>query len=226
MELASINRIFSARCDADDTDMSLRLDQLPINAFDFILVVVLIAGLWTGRKHGMSQELISLLKWLSILVICSLAYEPGGQFFKGLTGMFGMLTCYILVYIAVASAVVMLFALVKRALGGKLIGSDVFGPAEYYLGMGSGLVRFTCILLFVLALLNSRYYSPTEVKAMQKFQDDVYGSNFFPTMQTVQQTVFEKSITGSWIKQNLSFLLIKPTAPENTQLHQKEAAIP
>src|SRR5262249_9384911 len=57
--------------DANKTDdsMSFRLDQLPINAFDFTLVAVLIFGLWTGRKHGMSQELISVLKWVTILVV-------------------------------------------------------------------------------------------------------------------------------------------------------------
>ena len=47
--------------------------------------------------------------------------------------------------------------------------------------MGSGLVRFSCMLLAALALLNARYFSPTEVRAMEKYQDDVYGSDFFPT---------------------------------------------
>jgi uncharacterized membrane protein required for colicin V production len=229
MELAFFRASLSAHStwrEENDDSMSFRLDQLPINAFDFTLVAVLIFGLWSGRKHGMSQELINVLKWVTILVVCSLVYQPGGQFFKSFGSMFSLLFCYILAYIVAAVVVIALFALIKRALGGKLLGSDVFGPAEYYLGMGSGLVRFLCILIFVLAMLNARYYSPTEVKAMQKFQDDVYGSNFFPTMQSVQETVFQKSITGSWIKENLSFLLIKPTAPENTDLHQKEAAIP
>jgi hypothetical protein len=92
--------------------------------------------------------------------------------------------------------------------------------------MGSGLVRFSCILLAALALLNARYFSPTEVRAMEKFQDDVYGSNFFPTLHTVQSTVFDRSLTGPWIKENLGFLLIKPTEPEHKELHQKEFAFP
>jgi hypothetical protein len=82
------------------------------------------------------------------------------------------------------------------------------------------------MLLAALALLNARYYSPTEVRAMQKFQDDVYGSDYFPTLHSLQVTVFDKSLTGPWIKQNLGFLLIKPTEPEDKQLHQKEAVIP
>jgi hypothetical protein len=42
----------------------------------------------------------------------------------------------------------------------------------------------------------------------------------------MQQVVFEKSITGAWIKQNLGFLLIKPTEPQFTEFHQKDAVLP
>ena len=61
---------------------------------------------------------------------------------------------------------------------------------------------------------------------MEKSQDEVYGSNFFPTLQSLQATVFDKSLTGSWIKRNLSFLLIKPTEPEKMEIHQRDAVIP
>ena len=204
----------------------MNLDKLPINLFDLIVIVVLAAGIVRGRKHGMSEELINLLQWLAILFGCAAVYEWGGQMFGEFTGMFGLLPRYLMAYVAGALLIVLLFALVKRGLGGKLLGSDSFGRAEYYLGMGSGLVRFSCMLLTALALLNARYFSPTEVRAMQKFQDDVYGSDFFPTLHSVQQGVFEKSVTGPWIRQNLGFLLIKPTAPQSKEFHQKEAVLP
>jgi hypothetical protein len=114
----------------------------------------------------------------------------------------------------------------KHSVGGKLLGSDVFGRGEYYLGMVSGFVRFACIIVTALALLNARYYTQTEVRAMEKFQDDVYGSNYFPTLHTFQSIVFDKSISGSWIKQNLDFLLIKPTEPDHTQFKQKDYKFP
>jgi hypothetical protein len=132
----------------------------------------------------------------------------------------------LMAYIAIALVILAVFALVKRGLGGKLLGSDIFGQAEYPLGMGSGLVRFTCMLLAGLALLNARYFSPAEITAMRKFQDDVYGSNFFPGLHSLQTTVFERSLTGPWIKDHLSFLLIKPTEPENRQIKQKEYTFP
>jgi uncharacterized membrane protein required for colicin V production len=204
----------------------MNLDQLPINLFDLVLIVVVIAGIARGRKHGMSEELLDLLKWLLILFGCATVYEPVGLMVGAYTPVFGRLSCYLLAYVGVALLVFFLFAGIKRALDGKLLGSDIFGRSEYYLGMGSGVVRCSCMLLAALALFNARYYSPTEVRAMQKFQDDVYGSDYFPTLQSVQASVFSKSLTGPWIKQNLGFLLIKPTEPEDKQLHQKEAVLP
>jgi uncharacterized membrane protein required for colicin V production len=203
----------------------MSLDNLPINAFDIVLVTLLVVGIFRGRKHGMSEELMLLLKWLAIVFACATLYQPLGELLQG-TGLFGLLACYLAVYIIVALLVVSLFALFKHSVGGKLLGSDVFGRGEYYLGMVSGFVRFACIIVTALALLNARYYTQTEVRAMEKFQDDVYGSNYFPTLHTFQSIVFDKSISGSWIKQNLDFLLIKPTEPDHTQFKQKDYKFP
>src|SRR5713101_6410165 len=134
----------------------MNLDKLPVNAFDIVLVAVLVAGVLRGRKHGMSEELLGLIKWLAILLGCALAYEPVGQFFLSTTSVFSRLSCYVMAYVATALLILILFATVKRALGGKLLGSDIFGGAEYYLGMGAGFVRFSCMLLAALALLNAR----------------------------------------------------------------------
>lgn len=201
----------------------MNIDALPFNAFDLVLVVVLGLGIYQGRRGGMSGELIPLLRWLCILFLCAVAYEPVGTFFNQSTNMFSTLACYVMAYVGIMIIVVTAFIVIKRGLGGKLLGSDVFGASEYYLGMGSGLIRYTCILLTFLALLNARFYSSAEVKARQKYTEDMYGKDYFPGLQALQSTVFERSLTGPWIKENLAFLLIKPTAPEEKSLHQKEA---
>jgi uncharacterized membrane protein required for colicin V production len=206
--------------------MNTSLDQLPVNLFDLLVVAVLAVGLARGRKHGMSEELISLFQWLTIVFVCAVIYQPGAELMAQFTSMFSRLTCYLVAYVVGALLVCLLFLGLKRSMGGKIVGSDIFGRSEYYLGMGSGLVRASCMLLAALALLNARYFSPTEVRAMQKFQADVYGSDFFPTLQSVQSTVFDKSLTGPWIKENLGFLLINPTEPETKEIHQREAVIP
>ncbi|MCX6930155.1 MAG: hypothetical protein NT154_44130, partial [Verrucomicrobia bacterium] len=171
-------------------------------------------------------ELLSLIQWLAILFGCATCYQLGGELLAQLTTMFSRLTCYVAAYVVVGLSVLLLFAGLKRAFGGKLLGSDIFGRAEYYLGMGSGLVRFTCILLTLLALLNARYFSPEEIMDLKKYEDDVYGSSFFPTLPSVQASVFEKSLTGPWIKANLGFLLIRPTELETKEIHMRDAGLP
>ena len=200
----------------------MSLDKLPINAFDILFVGVLIAGIFRGRKQGMSEEFLSLLKWLMIVAVGAFAYRPVGQFLAETSRLFSLLTCYLIAYVVLTLLLVSGFALLKRSIGGKLLGSDIFGSAEYYLGMASGLVRFGCILITGLALLNARAYDTNEIREMEKFQDREFGSQYFPTLPAIQATVFQKSITGPWIHENLSFLLIEPTKPEKKELHQKE----
>jgi uncharacterized membrane protein required for colicin V production len=206
--------------------VKLTLDSLPINLFDVLVLAVLTAGIVRGRKHGMSEELISLLQWVAILLGCAALYEQGAQMFGEFSRLFSQLTRYLMAYAAAALLIVIVFAGFKRLCRGKLLGSDTFGRSEYYLGMASGFVRFGCMLLVGLALLNARYFSPTEVRALERYNEDVYGKEYWPSLHTIQEVVFEKSVTGPLIKQHLGFLLIKPTAPEDKQLHQKEFVFP
>jgi uncharacterized membrane protein required for colicin V production len=206
--------------------MSANLFQLPVNAFDLVVIAVLAIGIFQGRKHGMSEELLSVTKWLAILFGCWALYQPGAALIAQFTTVFDQLSCYLMAYVAGAMLILALFAGITRTLGGKLIGSDIFGRSEYYLGMGSGLVRVSCILLTALALLNARYFSPAEIQRTDRNQNETYGSRMFPTLYTVQATVFERSFTGPYIKEYLGFLLIKPTQPDTKGIHQKEFVVP
>ncbi len=183
--------------------------NLAFNLFDILLGAALGFGLVQGRKRGMSREWIGSLKWLAILVAGAVIYQPLGQMLAGL-GVLSLVSCCLIVYLGIALVIFVLFALVEPHLRKKLEGSDYFGRAEYYLGMASGLVRVSCIVLVTLALLNARSFSPAEVKASEAYQDSAYGTHLFPTLYSVQVGVFEKSMTGPWIKQDLGFLLINP----------------
>jgi uncharacterized membrane protein required for colicin V production len=173
--------------------------KLPINIFDLILVVILALGIRAGRKKGMSGELYDLLKWLIVIAACSALYEQVANFMTGgVMGSwfhFSRLTTFLVAYVAMLLVGTAFFHLLKEKVGAKLAGSDFFGRSEYFLGMGAGLLRYTCIVLAGLALLNARYFSPKEVKAMENFQNEWYGSNFFPTWQSAQAMVFQQSFT-------------------------------
>jgi hypothetical protein len=86
--------------------------------------------------------------------------------------------------------------------------------------MAAGVVRYTCILIFALAFLNAPLYTKGEKAADLKFQNDVYGSDFFPKLYTVQEDVFEKSFVGPHIQNELGFLLIKSTPREKKEIQK------
>jgi hypothetical protein len=204
----------------------MSLTNLPIRLFDVLLVAVLAAGLWSGRQRGMSVELLDLAKWLAVLFGSAAVYEALGRELAGCTRVFGLLSCYLLAYLGAALVIFSLFTLLKRAVGGKLLGSDIFGHGEYYLGMVSGMVRYSCALLAALALLNARSFNQLDVRAMRQFQKEQFGTDLFPTLHSVQASVFEKSCAGPWIRRDLGFLLIKPTEPDRREYHQPEVRPP
>ncbi|HEX5220633.1 MAG TPA: CvpA family protein [Verrucomicrobiae bacterium] len=188
------------------------MNNLPVNWFDFLVVIVLLIGYTRGRKHGMSKELLKVMKWLTVVLVGAIGYEPLGLWLESTVGL-GRLTSFVIAYCFIGVFVLLLFILLSENLGNKLAGSDAFGKGEFYLAMPAGMLRFACILVVLLALLNARLYSAAEVKAMQKFQDDNYGSQFFPTLSSVQSGVFEESFLGPQIRKYGEFLLIKQTPP-------------
>ena len=199
--------------------------NLPINWFDLALLAILLIGIQRGRKRGMSEELMPLMKWVAIVVVCALLYAPVGQFISDST-VFSLLSSYMMAYFTIGLLIAILFASVKKAIGGKLLGSDIFGRGEYYLGMVAGLLRFFCILLVGLAFLNARGQSDQEIKAYERYEKDVYGNSFFPTTYRVQREVFQFSLGGKFIHQNLGFLFIKSTLPQSKQIRRNTQTDP
>ncbi|HLX69558.1 MAG TPA: CvpA family protein [Verrucomicrobiae bacterium] len=194
--------------------------NLPFNWFDIVLPIVLIFGIQRGRKHGMSQELLLVTKWVAIVIVGGLTYETLGETIEASSAL-SHLASYRLAYFAIALTISIAFMVLTKLAHGKLVGSDIFGSGEYYLGMMAGLVRYSCIMIFALAFLNSRLYSSAEVNEELRFQNEVYGSNFFPTGYSFQAQVFEQSFTGPLIRKGLGFLLIKSTITEDKGLKRR-----
>jgi uncharacterized membrane protein required for colicin V production len=188
------------------------MKNFQFTTFDFILLVVLFVGILRGKKRGISEELLDMLQWIAIVAIAGLFYRIPGPMLANSTGMPIMLS-NIICYLVIAGVVTFLFKTIKRAVGEKLIQGDAFGRFEYYLGMLAGAIRFSCILLFVLAILNSYYSTPAERAATAKMQKDNYGSISWPTWPTMQQSVFEDSPSGKFINAKLHHVLIEAVPP-------------
>jgi uncharacterized membrane protein required for colicin V production len=189
------------------------MNNLPFNMFDLIAVAFLAFGVSRGRKNGMSVEMMFMFQWLAIVFGCAFGYAPVGQFFYEESPL-SRVTCNIIAYFFLGIVIRIFFGFIRRSLGGKLVGSSIFGAAEYYLGMAAGLVRFFCITIFLLAFLHARQYTAKEVRENLAYQQKWFDSNFFPSQHDLQKIVFEKSILGPRVIMPLEFLLIKPTIME------------
>ena len=184
---------------------------------DIALLMVVIAGIFRGRKRGMSEELLDVIKWVSILVAAAFVTRPAGEMLAQ-SSVFSLLSCYIFVYTLLIVGMKVLFAFIRKRIGDKLVSSDFFGSAEYYLGMVAGAVRYLCVIIVVLAFINARYYSPEELAAHQQFQQSNFGDIRFPTWSTLQDQVFNRSVSGHMARDFVPFCLIPPTAPETKAL--------
>jgi len=202
---------------ATQTTQSLALDKVPFGWFDVALVLVLAFGFFRGRKNGMTNETLLLLQWICTVIVAGLGYKMAAPFFSNISGL-GKTASSILGYLLLTFAIWLVFVLLKKALMPRLTGSNFFGSNEYYLGMISGAVRYACILIFALALLNAPYYTQAEIAAHKAFVNrwyggGIYSGDYFPTWQSVQESVFKDSFTGPYIKNYLSVLLIESEAP-------------
>lgn len=191
----------------------MNLQTIGVSWVDFVVVFVLGFGIWRGRKRGMSEELVDIVKWTITVVAAALAYRPLSVLVQQSTGALSPLVASVGAYLAVVLVIAIAFFYIRKHTEEKLTGSDVFGSGEYYLGMFSGLARYACILIVAFAFLHARQYSAEEIKASEKYQLDNFGSSFFLTLPDLQRAVFAESIFGRSVKEFIGFVLIVPVAP-------------
>lgn len=202
--------------------------RLLFNMFDIALVLVLAFGFWRGRKNGMSKELLPLGQWLVIVFAGGLGYEPLGNLLiqqRVIKGVFGTsfnekTAGFITAYLLIALVVWLVFAFIRKHLKEKIENSQVFGSGEYYLGIASGMVRYACIIIFALALLNAPYYSQKEIADKIAYNNRWYGGglegysgDFIPSLDEVQAGVFKDSLSGPYIKSGVGVLFISTVGP-------------
>ncbi len=194
----------------------MALSDVPFNWFDLALVALLIFGFFRGRKNGMSKEILPLFLWLALVLAGAFLYKPVAQLLVNYAGLKSVTSTFILAYFIIAFVVFLVFSFFKRIFKEKLGGNNFFGSSEYYLGMIAGFLRYACILIFFLALLNAPYYSAAEIQAKKDYNARWFGGglqgysgNYIPDLQTVQESVFKKSLLGPHLKDYLGILLIE-----------------
>lgn len=202
------------------------------NWFDIALVAILIFGYWRGRKRGMSREALPTAMWLIIVIGAGLGYQFLGQWLIKtgvIHNIFGSMakdttSGYISAYLLISLVVFIIFSMLGKRFREKVSGSNTFGSGEYYLGMMAGIIRYACILLFFLALMNAPFYSTEEKAASAAYKARWYGGglngfngDFIPDFSEVQESVFKKSLSGPFITSKMDCLLIVTTQSQPLQ---------
>ena len=210
------------------------LSHFHFNWFDVALVLVLAFGFWRGRKRGMTKEILPTLQWVAILLSAGLGHialadwlEQQGVVRHVFGSTFNERTAALMsAYLAIFFVIFVVFTGLQRKFNPKLEGSGFFGGNEYYWGVVAGLVRYVCLLLVALALLNAPYYTAADIAAQKAYKNRWYGGgeanfsgDFIPTVYEVQDSVFKQSLLGPLIKQNLSVLLINSTGQATKSAH-------
>jgi hypothetical protein len=213
--------------------------HLAFNWVDLAVVLVLVFAFWHGRKRGMTKEFLPTIEWVLILfgagfghVFLADWFQQEGFVRKVFGNHFNERTAALMsAYLIILSVIFITFSILKRKYNPKLEGSNFFGGNEYYWGVAAGLVRYVCLILVALALLNAPYYSPNEIAAIQLYKLNNFAAgghvkgmendtgDFIPSVYEVQDTVFKNSFIGAFIKQDLSVLLINSTAAVKKTAH-------
>jgi uncharacterized membrane protein required for colicin V production len=212
---------------------SWSLDKVPFGWFDVALVAVLVFGFYRGRKNGMTKEILPMFQWLATVLVCGLGYEMVGQWLITLSGL-SRTACYLIGYFSLMFLVYLLFLFLKKIFMPRLTGSNFFGSSEYYLGMAAGVLRYACILFVALAVLNAPYYTAADIIRNKNYAArwfggglEGYGGDYFPTVQSVQESVFQKSFAGKFIKDYADVMLVNSVtgAGDKSSAQQKQPVI-
>ena len=178
--------------------------------FDGFVVVILIFGIIRGKIRGMSQELLDVFKWLLMVFCAAHGYKPIGDKladFVEIPVLIAYITCYLFIVVVISS----IFATIKRKMGEKVFESDLFGRAEYPLGMLAGAVRYGCMILAFLAVLNTFKPDYTQVAIKRASQEESTGKGLaiVPSYEALHQGIMVNSFTGDLVREKLAGMLIE-----------------
>ena len=190
----------------------MSLSNFTIGWFDFLAVLTVLIGVKLGGNRGMSKEFLRFVQWCVIVLAAAVFYEPVGGMISEFAHV-GRTFGNVVGYLFVAAVVKFFFSLIDHRIGEKIEAKHIFGRLEYHLGPVAGGVRYFCIVVLFLALLHAGMAPTAQRQRDIKYQTENYGAVYFPTLSIVNDEIFNKSFSGRWINDNLSFLLISPSAP-------------
>ncbi len=178
--------------------------------FDVLIAIVVISGLVYGYKQGISVELVPMLKWITIVVVCGTFYkELGSELARSVQIQPNL--AFVVVYLVMAGILMGIATAIKNAIGEKLVGAHVFGKAELPLGAIAGIIHFGCVIFVGLSLLSSAYVTEEELTGPPLPAESSLADHFSPA--NIQRGVFHQARSGQLLKGYLGQWLIAAQPP-------------
>ncbi|MGB0583139.1 MAG: hypothetical protein ACPGVU_25935 [Limisphaerales bacterium] len=186
------------------------LAALRLNMFDALLLGALGWGVYQGKEQGASSTHVSVVQWMVIALPGGLAGAFLGSFLGPMLGSayWGQLTGY-LIWIFI---VVGFFAFLNSKGASEWKEADWFGKTEYPLGVLGCMIKYFCIVLTVMSLLNANYYTSEMIRRDREWQIEEFGSALFPSFTMLNNTVFNTSFSGPPLKKTFEGWAILPSA--------------
>ena len=187
-------------------------------------------GLFRGRKNGMTKEILRVSNgwhWSS----CAGCFTRPRLKPWSTSRAWKKPTSYLTGYLLLAFGVWLVFVFLKKIFVPRLIGSNLFGSGEYYLGMFSGMIRFACMLFFAAGLAERAGLHPGGNPGPPGLRETlVWRRHLWWQLHSRSAhgagKVFKKSFTGPYIKKYLGTLLINIAPPGPKSRWPKPAWLP
>jgi len=187
---------------------------LRLNMFDAVLAGALGWGIYQGKEHGASTTHVSVVQWMLIGLAGGFAGNLLGSLMFSILGSayWGQLTGYLLWIFIVAA----FFAFLNSKGKGEWKDADWFGRLEYPLGVLGCVLKYFCIILTIMSILNAKHYSAEDIRKDRAWQIEEFGSALFPTFTMLNNTVFNTSFCGPYVKKAFSWAIL-PSAKAPTR---------
>jgi membrane protein required for colicin V production len=134
-----------------------------LNWYDFVVIVALLYGVWSGLRAGLTGEIIRVIGLVLMIVLAAEFYLPAGNWLQAHSRL-GEEPAYLIAFVSIA-VVVHLIALAARLATHKQMQKLKFAAmVENVGGSFAGVIRMAVIMMWLTVLLclsNSDFWRQT-----------------------------------------------------------------
>lgn len=186
------------------------LAALRLNMFDALVLGALGWGVYQGKQQGAASTHVSVVQWMLIGFGGGAMGNLFGSFLSSILG--SPYWSQLIGYFVWIFIIMIVFAFLNSKGMGEWKNSDWFGRLEYPLGILGGLIKYFCIILTVMSILNAKHYTPAMIKADRDWQIEEFGSTLFPSLTMLNNMIFNTSFSGPNIKRVFGWAILSSAA--------------